>query len=165
MVRKSAGSVSCIILPLANWFIKLKRVDLYNKSRVMGDYQARFCERLRVKLPLPTRPPTVTLHPKKSKITKQIKMIKPGKNDIKVFIKFEPEELDLLQENTWQMAESFGLDSRIAKLSGKRKVGFYSWDLECLECVVGDLKNSPHAETLYAKIKEGMDFIDNQRNK
>ena len=45
MVRKSAGSVSCIILPLANWFIKLKRVDLYNKSRVMGDYQARFCER------------------------------------------------------------------------------------------------------------------------
>lgn len=31
------------------------RTDLYNKSRVMGDYQARFCERLRVKLPLPTR--------------------------------------------------------------------------------------------------------------
>jgi len=30
-------------------------LDLYNKSRVMGDYQARFCERLRVKLPLPTR--------------------------------------------------------------------------------------------------------------
>ena len=33
----------------------MKRIDLYNKSRVMGDYQARFCERLRVKLPLPTR--------------------------------------------------------------------------------------------------------------
>ncbi len=40
----------------------MKRLDLYNlsadqagKSRVMGDYQARFCERLRVKLPLPTR--------------------------------------------------------------------------------------------------------------
>ena len=33
----------------------MKRTDLYNKSRVMGDYQARFCERLRVKLPLPTR--------------------------------------------------------------------------------------------------------------
>ena len=33
----------------------MKPIDLYNKSRVMGDYQARFCERLRVKLPLPTR--------------------------------------------------------------------------------------------------------------
>jgi len=28
----------------------------------MGDYQARFCERLRVKLPLPTRLPIVGLH-------------------------------------------------------------------------------------------------------
>jgi len=29
---------------------------LYNKSRMMGDYQVRFCERLGVKFPLPTRP-------------------------------------------------------------------------------------------------------------
>jgi len=28
---------------------------LYNKSRVRGDFQARFCERFRVKFPLPTR--------------------------------------------------------------------------------------------------------------
>ncbi len=42
----------------------MKRLDLYNKSRVMGDYQARFCERLRVKLPLPTRPPTVMANKK-----------------------------------------------------------------------------------------------------
>ncbi|MEQ8546546.1 MAG: hypothetical protein RIC03_01480, partial [Cyclobacteriaceae bacterium] len=28
-----------------------KRQDLYNKSRVMGDYQARFCERLGLKCP------------------------------------------------------------------------------------------------------------------
>jgi len=34
----------------------MKRIDLYNKSRVMGDYQARFCERLRGKFPRPTRP-------------------------------------------------------------------------------------------------------------
>ena len=33
-----------------------KRLDLYNKSRVMGDYQARFRERLGVKFPLSTRP-------------------------------------------------------------------------------------------------------------
>ena len=92
-------------------------------------------------------------------------MLKPGKNDIKVYIKFETEELELLQENTWQMAESFGLDRRIDNLTGKRKVGFYMWDLECLEMVVGDLKNTQLAEKLYEKIKNAMDFIDNHRNK
>jgi len=40
----------------------MKRTDLYNKSRVMGDYQAQFCERLRVKLPLPTRHSVVSIH-------------------------------------------------------------------------------------------------------
>lgn len=34
----------------------MKRLDLYNKSRMTGDCHVRFCERLRVKLPLPTRP-------------------------------------------------------------------------------------------------------------
>ena len=42
------------VLPMEIWICIMKimkRTDLYNKSRVMGDYQARFCERLRVKLP------------------------------------------------------------------------------------------------------------------
>ena len=94
-------------------------------------------------------------------------MIKPGKNDIKVKIKFELDELDLLQENTWQMAESFGLDMRIANLTGKREVGFYMWDLECLEAVVMNIKetekNTQLSEELYLKIKNAMDFIDNYR--
>ena len=94
-------------------------------------------------------------------------MLKPGKNDIKVKIKFEPDELDLLQENTWQMAESFGLDTRIANLTGKREVGFYMWDLECLEAVAMDLKetekNTQLSERLYMKIKNAMDYIDNHR--
>ena len=34
----------------------MKCLDLYNKSRVMGDYQARFCERLEGKFLWPTRP-------------------------------------------------------------------------------------------------------------
>jgi hypothetical protein len=42
-------------------------------------------------------------------------MIKPGKNDIKVKIKFEMDELDLFQENTWQMAESCIDNHRISK--------------------------------------------------
>ena len=52
--------------------------------------------------------------------------MKHGKNDIKAEIKFETDRLELLQENTWQMAESFGLDRRIDNLTGKTKVGFYS---------------------------------------
>ena len=88
-------------------------------------------------------------------------MIKPEKNDIKAYIKFETEELELLQENTWQMAESFGLDRRIDNLTGKRKVGFYGWDLDCLECVVSDLPSTPVVERIYEKIKNGMDFIYN----
>ncbi len=87
----------------------------------------------------------------------------PGKNDIKAEIKFELDELELLQENTWQMAESFGLDKRIANLKGKRKVGFYSWDLECLESVVSDLQQSPEdkeiADKIAIKIDEGYNFI------
>ena len=88
-------------------------------------------------------------------------MPKLGKNNIKAFIKFETEELELLQENTWQMAESFGLDRRIDSLTGKRKVGFYLWDLDCLESVVCNLTDTPVGKKLYEKIKNGMDFINN----
>ena len=35
--------------------MKQNQLDLYNKSRVRGDFQARFCERLGVKFPLSTR--------------------------------------------------------------------------------------------------------------
>jgi len=67
------------------------------------------------------------------------------------------------------MAESFGLDRRISNLSGKRKVGFYMWDLECLEMVALDLVSSadnikPAVELLYSKIKKAINFIENQNN-
>ncbi len=56
MVGNSTETISVSVLPLADWIILVNLAfDLYNKSRVMGDYQARFCERLRVKLPLPTQ--------------------------------------------------------------------------------------------------------------
>jgi hypothetical protein len=58
--------------------------------------------------------------------------MKPGKNDRKAALKFTMEELDFLQDNTWQMAESFGLDRRIDHLTGKRAIGLYAWDLELL---------------------------------
>ena len=89
--------------------------------------------------------------------------MKPGKNDIKVKIKFETDELELLQENSWQMADSFGLDRRINNLTGKREVGFYSWDLDCLECVISGLqktsKDKEVADRVARKIEEGYMFI------
>lgn len=96
--------------------------------------------------------------------------MKTGSKDSKAFLKFEEAELELLHNNTWQMAESFGLDRRIANLTGKRKVGFYLWDLECLEMVVADLKNEKDIDKklidgIYDKIINAMDFIGVNRNK
>ncbi|NLA62609.1 MAG: hypothetical protein GX857_05210 [Bacteroidales bacterium] len=89
--------------------------------------------------------------------------MKPGKNDIKAEVKFEADELKLLQENSWQMTDSFGLDRRIDNLTGKKKVGFYSWDLDCLECVISGLqktsKDKEVADRVARKIEEGYMFI------
>ena len=88
--------------------------------------------------------------------------MKPGKNDKKALLLFTQDELDFLQENTWQMAESFGLDSRISRLTGKRAVGFYRWDLECLQDVTDSAKKDAPVEQqrmidgLLQKISEAM---------
>lgn len=61
--------------------------------------------------------------------------MQPGKNDKKVSLLFTPEELDFLQDKVWQMAESFGLDTRIASLTGKRPAEkFTSRELQKLVC-------------------------------
>jgi hypothetical protein len=93
--------------------------------------------------------------------------MKPGSKDIKAFLKFTEGELELLQDNTWQMAETFGLDRRIDELTGKRKVGFYMWDLESIEMVVTNLKNQNSGDKkivndLFDKIKEAMDYLSFQ---
>lgn len=87
--------------------------------------------------------------------------MKSGSKDIKVFLKFTEEELSILQDNTWQMAESFGLDRRIDNLTGKRKVGFFLWDLECLEMVADDIRQQQNIDKnlkdgLYDKIKQAL---------
>ena len=55
MVKTGEGAIPELVLPMEARILVMKRIDLYNKSRVMGDYQARFCERLRGKFPRPTR--------------------------------------------------------------------------------------------------------------
>ncbi len=48
-------TISIFVLALAILSNQCYRLDLYNKSRMMGDYHVRFCERLGMKFPLPTR--------------------------------------------------------------------------------------------------------------
>jgi len=62
--------------------------------------------------------------------------MKPGKNDTKLQVLITGEELYELQEHTYLMAESFGLDTRIDNYKGKRPIGLYSWDFECLLSVI-----------------------------
>jgi hypothetical protein len=90
--------------------------------------------------------------------------MKPGSKDKKAILTFTEAELDLLQDNTDEMAESFGLDRRISNLTGKRPVGFYSWDLDCLEAVVSGLQTDANVDktvvdALYDKIVEAMNSI------
>ncbi len=56
--------------------------------------------------------------------------MRPGKNDRKHQVLITGAELRELQQ--LDMAESFGLDRRIERYEGKRPIGLYRWDLECL---------------------------------
>ena len=73
--------------------------------------------------------------------------MKPGSKDKRHKILITGPELEELQKFTWLMAEAFGLDRRIENYKGKRPIGFYRWDLDCLvdvtESVLADTKEYP----------------------
>ena len=56
--------------------------------------------------------------------------MKPGKNDRKHQVLITGAGLRELQR--LDMPESLGLDRRIERYQGKRPIGLYRWDLECL---------------------------------
>ena len=62
--------------------------------------------------------------------------MKPGSGDKSYPILISGEELVELKELTYMMAEAFGLDGRVERYQGKRSIGFYRWDLDCLEDVL-----------------------------
>ena len=62
--------------------------------------------------------------------------MKLGKNDKRFKILITGQELEELKKFTGDMAEAFGLDGKIDKYKGKRPIGFYPWDLDCLEDVI-----------------------------
>ncbi len=60
--------------------------------------------------------------------------MKPGKYDRKHQVRITGAELRELKR--LDMAESFGLDRRIERYEGKRPLGLYRWDLDCLLAVL-----------------------------
>jgi hypothetical protein len=58
--------------------------------------------------------------------------MKPGSKDKRVSLLIAGDELTELKRLTWLMSESFGLDTRIENYQGKRPIGLYGWDFECL---------------------------------
>ena len=70
-------------------------------------------------------------------------MVKPGSKDRKASILINGLELDELQRFVWMMAESFGLDRRIANYKGTRPIGLWRWDIECLMDVINSVLDDP----------------------
>lgn len=95
----------------------------------------------------------------------------PGPGNKKLYFLITGEELTELQRQTWKMAEAFGLDRRIENYQGKRPIGFYSWDLECLLCVMEDTLNNDRdypdkstsgfqaLESLFKRVKKNIAII------
>ena len=62
--------------------------------------------------------------------------MKPGPSDVKLAILITGDELHELKRFTIDLVEAFGLDRRIEAYSGKRPIGFHSWDIDCLLAVL-----------------------------
>ena len=92
--------------------------------------------------------------------------MKPGSKDIKLKVLITGDELFELQRHSYQMVEAFGLDGRVENYQGKRPIGLYSWDFDCLlaviECALEDKKGYPDRDapeykalmSLYLRLKE-----------
>jgi len=81
-------------------------------------------------------------------------MVKPGSKDRKPSILITGIELDELQCFVWMMAESFGLDRRIANYQGVRPIGLYGWDIECLVDVIDSVLKDPE----YYPTQDGLEY-------
>jgi len=69
--------------------------------------------------------------------------MKPGSKDKKIQILISGEELSELKRHTWSMAEAFGLDRRIENYQGKRPIGLFRWDFDCLIDVIDIALDDP----------------------
>lgn len=64
-------------------------------------------------------------------------MVRPGSGDHKISLQITGDELVELKNWAWAKGEAFGLDRKIEKYQGKRPIGLYRWDYDCLLSVLG----------------------------
>jgi hypothetical protein len=93
--------------------------------------------------------------------------MKPGPNDVKLAILITGDELYELKRFTIDMVEAFGLDRRIEAYSGKRPIGFYRWDLDCMLAVMDNALKDPRAyrdkpSSSYAALKRLHDRLQQE---
>ena len=96
--------------------------------------------------------------------------MKPGPNDVKLAILITEDELRELKRFTIDMVEAFGLDRRIEAYSGRRSIGLYSWDVDCLLAVMDNaLKDQraypDKASSSYAALKRLQVRLENEYRK
>jgi hypothetical protein len=93
--------------------------------------------------------------------------MRPGPKDGKLTILITGDELHELKLFTVVMAEAFGLDRRIEAYSGKRPIGFYRWELDCMLTVMDlalkDLRAYPDKKSSsYAAFKRLRDRLQEE---
>ena len=93
--------------------------------------------------------------------------MKPGPGDVKLAILITGDELHELKRFTIDMVEAFGLDRRIEAYSGKRPIGFYRWDLDCLSAVIDNALKDERAypdkgSSAYATLKRLQIRLENE---
>lgn len=93
-------------------------------------------------------------------------MVKPGSKDKQHKILITDQELVELKKFTGLMCEAFGLDRKVEKYKGTKPIGFWRWDLDCLESITEYAleddseypnKSSPEYDamkSLYQRVKE-----------
>lgn len=69
--------------------------------------------------------------------------MKIPKNEIPAKIKISGIQLEALQEQSYQLCESFGLDSKIEDYKGTRPIHLYRWDIECLTDMLDETLKDP----------------------
>jgi hypothetical protein len=100
--------------------------------------------------------------------------MKPGPGDTKAFMLIDGEELVQLKRFTIDMCEAYGLDRKVERYVGKKPIGFYSWDLDCLSAVIDNALNNRNEypnksapeylalDNLYTRIQDA--YKDTSRN-
>ena len=86
---------------------------------------------------------------------------------MKLTILITGDELHELKRFTSDMSEAFALDRRIEAYSGKRPIGLYRWDLDCLSAVIDNaLKDEraypDKASSAFATLKRLQDRLENE---